>query len=114
MPLARWTARLPGAIRVLPLVASGARLVASGERLRGRAGPNILVRALSTESAVRSDATTCNVRSSRGPPRRYAQQPELMQHSQNIATQHGLYHNACFNAKCTGMVWDEERGMCVP
>jgi cyclohexanone monooxygenase len=41
------------------------------------------------------------------PSEKYAHAPELMAHSQMIAEKWGLYENALFNTKCTGMTWDE-------
>ena len=40
------------------------------------------------------------------PTEKYAHQPELQSHSRMIAEKWGLYEQALFNTKCTGMTWD--------
>ena len=45
------------------------------------------------------------------PTQKYAQQPELMAHSQLVGRKFGLYQNACFGASVTSMVWEEQAGM---
>jgi cyclohexanone monooxygenase len=45
------------------------------------------------------------------PTQKYAQQPELLAHSQLMAQRYGLYKKACFGAHVTAMEWDEGAGM---
>lgn len=44
------------------------------------------------------------------PSQKYAQQQELMSHSQKIAEHYGLYKNAVFGAGVTGMEWSDAEG----
>ena len=41
------------------------------------------------------------------PTQKYAQAPEILQHSRNIAKKFDLYKDACFQTEVTGMRWDE-------
>ena len=41
------------------------------------------------------------------PKQKYAQGPEIRQHSQRIAEHYNLYDNACLQTKVTHMFWDE-------
>ena len=41
------------------------------------------------------------------PTQKYAQAPEILQHSRNIAEKFDLYRDVCFQTEVTGMWWDE-------
>src|SRR5262245_27187498 len=41
------------------------------------------------------------------PKEKYSFAPEIMEHSQRIAHHYGLYENACFQTKVTGLEWDD-------
>jgi thioredoxin reductase len=43
------------------------------------------------------------------PSERYAHAPEILEHCQRIAKQYGLYENALFHTRVTGLEWDEPR-----
>eukprot|EP00930_Biecheleria_cincta_P046755 TRINITY_DN32292_c0_g1_i1.p1 TRINITY_DN32292_c0_g1~~TRINITY_DN32292_c0_g1_i1.p1 ORF type:complete len:672 (+),score=100.14 TRINITY_DN32292_c0_g1_i1:45-2060(+) len=47
------------------------------------------------------------------PTMKYAEQPEILAHSQLIAKTYGLYNNACFGAAVTELRWHETFGMWV-
>ena len=41
------------------------------------------------------------------PTQKYAQAPEILQHSRNIAEKFDLYRDVCFQTEVTGMQWDD-------
>jgi cation diffusion facilitator CzcD-associated flavoprotein CzcO len=42
------------------------------------------------------------------PTEKYTHAPEILQHSKNIATQFGLYDNACLHTEVTDVEWDAD------
>jgi cation diffusion facilitator CzcD-associated flavoprotein CzcO len=44
------------------------------------------------------------------PTERYVHAPEILEHCQRIAKQYGLYENALFHTRVTGLEWDEVAG----
>jgi cation diffusion facilitator CzcD-associated flavoprotein CzcO len=44
------------------------------------------------------------------PTERYVHAPEILEHCQRIAKQYGLYENALFHTRVTGLEWDEAAG----
>jgi cation diffusion facilitator CzcD-associated flavoprotein CzcO len=44
------------------------------------------------------------------PTERYVHAPEILEHCQRIAKQFGLYENALFHTRVTGLEWDEAAG----
>jgi cation diffusion facilitator CzcD-associated flavoprotein CzcO len=44
------------------------------------------------------------------PTERYVHAPEILEHCQRIAKQYGLYENALFHTRVTGLEWDELAG----
>jgi cation diffusion facilitator CzcD-associated flavoprotein CzcO len=44
------------------------------------------------------------------PTERYVHAPEILEHCQRIAKQYGLYENALFHTRVTGLEWDEAVG----
>jgi len=44
------------------------------------------------------------------PTERYVHAPEILEHCQRIAKQYGLYENALFHTRVTGLEWDEGAG----
>ena len=43
------------------------------------------------------------------PTEKYAHGPEILEHCRRIGRQYGLYENALFHTKVTGLEWDESR-----
>jgi cyclohexanone monooxygenase len=44
------------------------------------------------------------------PTERYVHAPEILEHCQRIAKQYGLYENALFHTRVTGLEWDDPAG----
>ena len=44
------------------------------------------------------------------PTEQYVHAPEILEHCHRIAKQYGLYENALFHTRVTGLEWDESRG----
>jgi cation diffusion facilitator CzcD-associated flavoprotein CzcO len=44
------------------------------------------------------------------PTERYVHAPEILEHCQRIAKQYGLYENALFHTRVTGLEWDDAAG----